>query len=69
MARRFNPQPGDLVVMNHQPDAALFRVRKVDGFRLTVVDRQIEDMNPVEQVVDVSMAKAPTVAQLKQLNQ
>lgn len=69
MARRFIPKVNDLVVFNHRDDAGLFRVRSIDRFRVVVVDRQIEDMNPVDQVVDLSMCKAPTRAQLKQLDQ
>jgi hypothetical protein len=69
MAKSFKPQPGDLVVMNRRPDAALFRVREVNGFSVTVVDSEIEDQNPLEQHVDLALCKKPTALQLKQLKQ
>jgi hypothetical protein len=67
MAKKFKPQVGELVVFNHNPDATLFRVKAMEGLTLTVVDRDIEDNFPNEQYMDISLAMAPTVAQLKQI--
>jgi hypothetical protein len=68
MAKKFKPEVNGLVVMNDLSDAALFRVRKVDGRIVSVVDRSIEDMNPREQHIDISLCKAPSNAQLMQLD-
>lgn len=65
--KRFKPKENELIVFNHESDAALFRVRKVEGRTLTIVDRAIEHLNPHEQFVDVSLAMPPSVIQLKQL--
>lgn len=63
------PSIGDLVVFNHSIDAALFRIAEIDGFRVGVTDRSMEDMNvkAAVQWVDKSSMLRPSVGQLKQL--
>lgn len=64
---------GDLVVFNHSLDAALFRIAEIDGYRVGVTDRSMEDMNggkgykAAVQWVDKSSMLSPSVGQLKQL--
>lgn len=58
----------DLVVFNHTLDAAVFRVKKIEGFNLGVVDRSLEDMpNAAIQWIDRACALPPSTGQLKAL--
>lgn len=68
MAKKFNV--GDLVVFNHNLDAAVFRVAEVGpGFRLGVTDRSIEEMGlqASVQTTDKSLALPLSVGQLAQI--
>jgi hypothetical protein len=63
---------GDLVVFNHLLDAAFFRVAQIDGLRVGVTDRSMEDGNKklsaAVQWVDKSLIRQPSIGQLKTLN-
>jgi hypothetical protein len=54
----------DLVVFNDSADAAIFRVTRIDGFQLFVVDADTRVKKPAEQRSDVSLAKKATARQL-----
>lgn len=65
------PAINSLVVFNHLPDAAVFRVVETKApFRVGVIDRSLEsmDVTPAVQWVDVSMILMPTLRQLSSLN-
>lgn len=67
MAKQF--KVGELVVFNHELDAAVFRVMDVAGHKLGVGDKTIEDMGhrPCVQWIDKSLAKPLSVGQLAQI--
>jgi hypothetical protein len=70
MAKKFNAQVGDLVVFNHNLDAAVFRVAEVGpGFRLGVTDHSMEAMGVQAsiQTTDKSLALPLSVGQLAQI--
>ncbi|WP_333710333.1 hypothetical protein [Malikia spinosa] len=64
------PAVFDLVVMNHEVDATMYRVQELGVREVGVIDATIEDKNPNQRIqwVDVSMVQAPTVGQLAGFN-
>ncbi len=60
------PQVNSLVVFNHSLDAAVFRVKQVEGFHVGVIDRSLEDSCPNQAIqwVDKSSLLSPSVGQL-----
>jgi len=64
MTKKFKPQVDDIVVFNDLHDAALFRVKRIEGRQVVVVDKSIEHLNPHEQFVDLSLCAQPTKVQL-----
>jgi hypothetical protein len=62
-----NPQLNALVVFNHQPDATLFRIKTIAGYRIGVIDISLEDSVPNQamQWVDRSMLLMPSIGQLR----
>lgn len=56
----------DLVVMNHEADATLYRVNEQGVREVGLVDATIEDKHPNQRIqwVDVSLLRNPTGEQL-----
>jgi hypothetical protein len=71
--RRLKPTVGALVVVSHETDATIYRVKVVDGFRVGVIDAELgesfelngETVAQAIQWQDVSIFKGLTVGQLK----
>jgi len=63
------PKINSLVVFNHELDAAVFRVKEVQGTMIGVVDRSLEDWMPNQalQWVDRSLAHNLSIGQIKGL--
>jgi len=63
------PKINSLVVFNHEPDAAVFRVKEVRGTMIGVVDRSLEDWIPNQAVqwIDRSLAHPLSIGQLARL--
>lgn len=63
------PRVFDLVVMNHEADATLYRVKELGEKQVGVIDATIEDAHPNQSVqwVDLSLVMQPTNAQLKSM--
>jgi hypothetical protein len=61
------PKIHSLVVFNHTLEATLFRIVKMDGYRIGVIDTTIEDSHPNQAIqwVDRSMLLGPSIGQLK----
>lgn len=58
----------DLVVVNSRPDATLYRVVSVSGFRAEIVDHALSMERPgkiAPQQIDVSLLRTPTPEQLE----
>jgi hypothetical protein len=64
-----SPAINSLVVFNHQPDAAVFRVKEVKGTMIGVVDRSLEDSTPNQAIhwIDCSFARPLSLGQLARL--
>lgn len=65
------PEVGQLVVMNHEPGATIYRVKASDPMRqIGLIDATIEDKHPNQRVqwVDISLVETPTVGQLAEFN-
>jgi hypothetical protein len=66
------PAVSDLVVMNHEQDATMFRVKERggNGRLVGIIDATIEDQHPNQRIqyVDISLCHAPTVGQLAAFN-
>jgi len=60
------PRVFDLVVMNHEADATLYRVKELGNKSVGVIDSAIEDAYPNQRVqwIDLSLVMQPTNAQL-----
>lgn len=60
------PRVFDLVVMNHEADATLYRVKELGKREVGVIDATIEDKQPNQRVqwIDLSLVMQPTHAQL-----
>ena len=60
------PRVFDLVVMHHETDATLYRVRELGNKSVGVIDATIEDAQPNQRVqwIDLSLVMQPTHAQL-----
>lgn len=56
----------DLVVMNHLEDATMFRVKELDGFKVGLINAEIEDKHPNQaiQYTDKSLCMMPSMYQL-----
>lgn len=61
------PRVFDLVVMNHEADATLYRVKELGEKSVGVIDATIEDAHPNQSVqwVALSLLIQPTNAQMK----
>lgn len=65
------PKVFDLVVVNHEPDATLYRVKELGGKRsVGLIDATIEDKHPNQRIqwTDLSLIDSPTVGQLTGFN-
>lgn len=65
------PEVNQLVVLNNEPDATLYRVKETEGKRgVGLFDATIEDKRPIQRIqwVDVSLVFAPSVGQLAEFN-
>jgi len=62
---KFKPEVGQLVVVSHDLGATMYRVRKIEGFNVGVVDTALEDIGAI-QWHDRSIFKGPSIGQLKQ---
>ncbi len=56
----------DLVVMNHEPGATLFRVKKITGNSVALIDSTLEEQYPNQrfQWQDITVLLRPNKAQL-----
>ena len=65
------PAVFDLVVMNHEVDATIYRVKELGQREVGLIDATIEDKRPKQAVqwVDMSLVQQPTVGQLAGFNQ
>jgi len=66
------PEVAQLVVMNHEPGATMYRVTARNAaWQVGLIDATIEDKQPNQRVqwVDISLVEPPTVGQLAEFNQ
>ena len=65
-----NLQIHDLIALNRLEHSTLWRVIKIDGFHVGIIDASIEDTHPNQQpqCVDISQVMRPTKAQLARHN-
>lgn len=56
----------DLVVVSHKPDAAIYRVVEIDGFRIGVIDAEL-NIKQATQWNDVSIFTRPSNAQVSRI--
>jgi hypothetical protein len=54
-----------LVVVSHDPNATLYRVKAVQGFSVGVIDAELAMPNQAVQWYDKSLFKGLTVGQMK----
>jgi len=62
----FKPEVGQLVVVSHELDATIYRVKSVDGFRVGVIDAGLDVTGQATQWHDRSIFKGPSIGQIKQ---
>lgn len=64
--KKFKPTLYGLAVVNHRPDATIWRVVAIDGLRMGVIDTALEDVcDQATQWHDVCLFKAPNNAQVQ----
>jgi hypothetical protein len=62
-----NVRQYDLIVLSHEPDATVWRVREINGFMALVHDAAVEDRHPNQTAYwhDVGSFKRPTKQQIE----
>lgn len=59
----------DLVVLNYQPDATVYRIKAIEGFRVMLVDRAFEGQGHAWTYMDISLLKRLSIGQLRALHE